>query len=68
MPHQTQAEMFIKTLGDLLCTEREIRQAGLLRQNKAHAERYLQACAPELAAIHRRAEWTPARNETGQQV
>lgn len=43
MPRNSQAEVFIKTLADVLQEDRERRSLRLQRQVRDHAERYITA-------------------------
>lgn len=43
MPHKSQAEVFIRTLAELLDDERECRKARRRLQHKDHADRFVQA-------------------------
>lgn len=58
MLHETQAEMFMRVLSQLVENKRKSRDARLRMQHKAHAERYLQACRVEHDDTARPSKWT----------
>lgn len=59
MLRETQAEMFIRVLAQLVENDRRRQQAHLRAMHKAHAERYKQAfAADDCDDIARTAAWT----------
>jgi len=63
MQARSKAELFIKTLRELLDAEREMRRADLLRQRKARAERYKQILPAEFDEPRAHLGWAAPRNE-----
>lgn len=66
MPRQTQVEMFIQTLATILEDERERQSARLRRQNKAQAERFVQAFWAKFESARRPSKWSLQSNHTAQ--
>lgn len=66
MARQIQAEMFIQTLADMLDDERERQSVRLRRQNKARAERFVQAFWAKFESVGRPSKWNLQTNHTAQ--
>ncbi len=68
MQPQTQAEIFIKTLKDMLVAERKIARARLRSQQKAAAESYMRAFRAEFDQGRAHREARSRRNGLGSLV
>lgn len=68
MRGETRAELFIRTLGELLEAERDMRRIQRLRQHRANARRYLQAFPAGSDEIWMPPEWSRGDNGSGRRI
>ena len=66
MPRQSQAEMFIQTLADILDEERQRHSVRMRRLNKASAERFVEAFWAKYESARRPSKWNLQPNHKAQ--
>ena len=64
MPQNTQADVFINTLAELVAAERERRADRLRLQHKANADRFMRAFRTEFNNHIHISEWNPHSQQT----
>lgn len=64
MPRETQAEVFIRTLTELLDAERERQKERLRRRHKAHAERFVKAFQARVGRSGHPSQWAGQGGQT----
>lgn len=64
---QTQAEIFIETLAELLDAEHDRPTAVQRLRHKAHANRFMKTYRAQFAPSARPSEWTPQGERTTQE-